>query len=157
MSVAFASDNISEVDKFIVSESLGLTDLPEFEFNNSEEIRAILNRFLKSSNLIIYLEIPTELFSAFIKEVCAEYSELLFFSYKAISEIRDLEIIKNALNERYKRYFKLATNYEKEINELKNRTIPNMMINTENTETYPLLKSDSMLSIHQLKEQINVK
>ena len=94
----------------------------------------------------------TEKFSAFIKEVCSEYSELLYFSFKAISEIRDLEIIKNALNERYKRYHSLATHYEKELNEIKNKsTVQN------NPDSYPLYKIDSFVQNNQIKEQLAVK
>jgi hypothetical protein len=50
MSIQYASDNISEVDKFIISDSVSSTDIPDFEYNNSEDIRAVLSRFLKSSN-----------------------------------------------------------------------------------------------------------
>jgi hypothetical protein len=49
MSIALAFDNISEIDKFLVSEGLPTTDLPEFDYTNSEEIKVLLNRFLKTS------------------------------------------------------------------------------------------------------------
>jgi hypothetical protein len=49
MSIAIASDNISESDKSILSEGLASADIQDFEYNSSEEIRAILSRFLKSS------------------------------------------------------------------------------------------------------------
>jgi hypothetical protein len=65
------------------------------------------------------LGFSTEKFSAFINELCNEYSEFLYFSYKSYCEIKDLEIIKNTLNERYRMYFKAATNLDKTLSESK--------------------------------------
>ena len=68
---------------------------------------------------MINLGFSTEKFSAFINELCNEYSEFLYFSHKSYCEIKDLEIIKNTLNERYRMYFKAATNLEKTLSESK--------------------------------------
>ncbi len=51
-SIAYQSDNISEIDKFdkfIISENLPVNDIPEFEYLNPDEVRSLLKRFLKSS------------------------------------------------------------------------------------------------------------
>jgi hypothetical protein len=69
-----------------------------------------------------------------------------------MSEIRDLEIIKNALNERYKRYYYLATAYENEIKEIRSK--PTVV--EESKEIYQIKSMDSMISSNQLKEQIAV-
>ena len=48
-----------------------------------------------------------------------EFSELIFYTFKSINEIRELEIVKNALNERYKRYFHKSIQLEKEIEQIR--------------------------------------
>jgi hypothetical protein len=71
-----------------------------------------------------------------------------------MTEIRDLEIIKNALNERYKKYYYLAQNYEKELNEIRNN--PMTVVGVENKEVCPLRSLESMISNNQLKEHVAV-
>ncbi len=65
------------------------------------------------------IDFSTEKLTAFIKEVCLEYSELLFFTNKCIHEIRELETVKIILNERYKRFHKLSSLLENELNDIK--------------------------------------
>ncbi len=84
----------------------------EFEYSSPEEIRNILNKFLKSN-------FSTDRLTQFIKEVCLEYSELLFYSNKSLGELRDLETLKNALNERFRKYQRLCSSLENEISLLK--------------------------------------
>lgn len=57
MSIALNSDNVSEIeryDKFLVSDSLSnKEDLIDFEYTTTEEIKNLLNKFLKSSKFRI--------------------------------------------------------------------------------------------------------
>ncbi len=49
------TSNISDIDKydkFIISENIPTNDIPDFEYISSEEIRSLLKRFLKSSNIL---------------------------------------------------------------------------------------------------------
>jgi len=84
----------------------------EFDYNSPDDIKNILNRFLKSN-------FSTEKLTNFIKEVCHEYSELLYFSNKSVNEIRELELVKNALSERYKQFHKISISLENELSNLK--------------------------------------
>ena len=67
-----------------------------------------LNKFLKSN-------FPVDKLTAFIKELCTGYSELLYSSNRSLMEIKEIEIVKNALNERYKHFEKLSSEYEKQL------------------------------------------
>lgn len=87
----------------------------EFDYSKPDDIKNILNKFLKSN-------FSTEKLTAFIKEVCQGYSELLYFANKSVAEIKELELVKNALNERYRRYHKLSTQLENELNELNKKS-----------------------------------
>ena len=86
----------------------------DFEYTSPEEIKNILNKFLKSN-------FSTDKLTNFIKEVCLEYSELLFFAHKSLNELRDLETLKNALNERFRRYQKVSSSLENELNLLRSQ------------------------------------
>jgi len=74
----------------------------------------------------------------------------LYYSYKSYCEIKDLEIIKNTLNERYRRYYKIASSYEKNQSEKNN-------INTSISEN--IMKMNSIKKengLNQLYEKISV-
>jgi len=127
MSIAISSDNqgdIDKVDKMLVQELNVQKDEIEFEYTSPEEIRSLLNRFLKSN-------FTTDKLTTFIKEVCLEYSELLFFAYKSINDIKEIEAVKNALNERYRRYHKLSNVLESELAEFKKFNTQSSMENNE--------------------------
>lgn len=62
---------------------------------------------------------PTEKLTVFIKEVCLEYSELLFFCNKLMTELKELELVKNCLNQRYRKLNKICFKQEAELKELK--------------------------------------
>jgi hypothetical protein len=62
---------------------------------------------------------PTEKLTFFIKEICLEYSELLFISNKLMEELREIDLVKNCLNERYIKLNKICFKQEAEIKELK--------------------------------------
>jgi len=62
---------------------------------------------------------PTEKLTVFIKEVCLEYSELLYFCNKLMEELREIELVKNCLNQRYRKLNKICFKQESEIKEFK--------------------------------------
>lgn len=72
----------------------------------------MLNKFLKSN-------FTTERLTSFIKEICLEYSELLFYSNQSLNEIKELKIVENALNERFRNYYKYSVHLERQLNEIK--------------------------------------
>ena len=58
---------------------------------------------------------PTDKLTAFIKEICSEYSDFFYYSTRALNEMKELEILKDALNERYLRFQKLSSQLQDEI------------------------------------------
>lgn len=76
---------------------------------------------------------PTEKLTAFIKEVCLEYSELLFYSFKIVNEIKEIELVKNCLNERFKKLNRICFMLEGELSEYKssNHNKSNNLTNTK--------------------------
>jgi len=103
---------------------------------------------------------PTEKLTAFIKEVCLEYSELLFFSYKLLNDIREIEIVKQCLNERFKRLNKICFQLESELSEYK---VPNRFVSKstaegkqENLEELKFKLSNKENDMNLLKENLDV-
>lgn len=103
---------------------------------------------------------PTEKLTAFIKEVCLEYSELLYFSFKFTNEIKEIELVKNCLNERFKKLNKICFQLEGELNEYKtpSRLLCNNSINfkPENIEELKFKISSKENEINILKANIEV-
>lgn len=167
MSIALNSDHMSEIekyDKFILSETANNhNEYYEFDYVTPDEIKTLLNKFLKSSIYIFnYLGFSTEKLTGFIKEVCLEYSELLFFANKCINEIKELEIVKNALNERYKRYYKISNALETELSELKSDLRKGkIVVNDEFNDDKSLIienksRPENNYELQRLKEHVEV-
>ena len=104
--------NLNEYDQQLINDlnnnDFGINSLYEFDFQTSDDIKMFLNKFLK-------YEFPVEKLTAFIRELCNGYSDLLFSSNIILKEVKELEFVKNALNERYKYYSELCFDYEKKM------------------------------------------
>jgi hypothetical protein len=92
--------------------------------------------------------------------MCVEYSELLYFANKSVNEIKELELVKNALNERYKRYYKTTIQMEKELDQLKRTNLKSNSMN-ESFKIYQQglesgLSSFSSNEVMKMKEMIEV-
>ncbi len=103
---------------------------------------------------------PTEKLTAFIKEVCLEYSELLYFSFKLTNEIREIDLVKNCLNERFKKLNKICFQLEGELNEYR---VPKRMLSSnslnskhENIEELKFIITYKENEIYSLKLNIEV-
>lgn len=119
----------------------------DFDYTSPEEIKNILNKFLKSN-------FSTEKLTAFIKEICVEYSELLFFSNKSLNELRDLETLKNALNERFRRYQKLSVALENEINSLKSQKVTQPKEEVVPKNNYESMYYKAMQELNMIRGQL---
>jgi hypothetical protein len=156
MSMAYGSESPTPVN-FDTKYDLSPIQNEDFDYTNPQDIRNLLNKFLKSN-------FPTEKLTAFIKEVCGEYSELLFYAHKSLNEIRELEIVKDALNERYKKYYKYSTQLQNDVNDLKklrgdltNYSDNNSNISITDTKYTKEIENkyfNSQIEINKLKEQI---
>lgn len=101
---------------------------------------------------------PTEKLTAFIKEVCLEYSELLYLSFKINNELKEVEIVKNCLNERFKKLNKICFQLEAELNEYKSpkKMLSNNNIKPENIEELKFLLTNKNNEINILKSNYEV-
>lgn len=123
---SFMSNNVNdfknylnEYEKTINNEiddnDLGIASNYEFDFASPDDILVYLHRFLKSN-------FSADKLTSFIKQLAFGYSELLFFAKKTLTEAKELNIVKNALNERFKFFQKLAKDYEKKLIIYQNNT-----------------------------------
>lgn len=114
-------NSLDSFDKFLIEEmnngDSGIASQYEFDFQTSDDIKMYLNKFLKSN-------FPVDKLTAFIKELCTGYSELLYSSNRSLMEIKEIEIVKNALNERYKHFEKLSSELENQL-KVQNLNTPN--------------------------------
>lgn len=105
------------------------------------------------------IEVSTEKLTNFIKEVCLEFSELLFFTVKSVNEIRELDLVKNALNERYKIYYNTSIQLEKEIQQLRKLSNANFadfsVLNKEKLDLKKQLDHNKSI-INSLNETVQV-
>lgn len=134
-------NSLDSFDKLLIEEmnsnDYGIMSQYEFDFQTSDDIKMYLNKFLKSN-------FPVDKLTAFIKELCSGYSELLFSSNRSLVEVKEMEIVKNALNERYKNFEKLCSEYEKKI---KLQTINNENIASTSNNVYnPINKENAFNS-----------
>lgn len=96
---------------------------------------------------------PTEKLTAFIKEICLEYSELLYFSYRLTNEIREIELVKNCLNERFKKLNKICFQLEAELNEYKG---PNKLQSNDYTYKKPENLEELKFKIINKENELNI-
>lgn len=124
----------------------------QFDFSNSDEIKGLLTSYLlgkfSSANV-----------SNFISKVLSNFSDLMFIAYNTLNEIKELDIVKNALHNKLKKLRKLNTDLEAEIEDLKrfaetNKTIKDILIKQKND--VEIRYNDCVSQIINYKEDLNV-
>jgi predicted DNA-binding protein YlxM (UPF0122 family) len=95
----------------------------------------------------------------FITELIKYFSEFLFYSHKTIQEIRELDIVKNAIHERFKKYHKISLELENEIEDLKkfsntNKEIKDILLRQK--QDVEVKYTDSLTQVSVLKDEVNV-
>ena len=154
--------NLNEYDEQLIKDlnnnDIGINSLYEFDFQTAEDIKMFLNKFLK-------YEFPVEKLTAFIRELCNGYADLLFSSNIILKEVKELEFVKNALNERYKYYSELCFDYEKKMKNnngvayieskfnKKNNNMNNDIMNENNIQKNNEIKNEND-DIDRLKKEI---
>lgn len=142
-------NSLDSFDKLLIEEmnnnDNGILSQYEFDFQTSDDIKMYLNKFLKSN-------FPVDKLTAFIKELCSGYSELLFSSNRSLVEVKEMEIVKNALNERYKNFEKLCAEYEKKI---KLQNINNENIASTSQSIYNSINKEKMTNNHNINSNQN--
>ncbi len=97
--------------------------------------------------------------TTFIHEIIKQYSEILYHANCTIDEIRELEIVKNAINERFKKYHKISMELESEMEDLKrlsqtNKEIKDILLKQK--QEVEVKYNDSLTQISLLKDEENV-
>jgi hypothetical protein len=97
--------------------------------------------------------------TGFITEIIKQYSEMLYHSNKTVYEIKELEIVKNAIHERFKKYHKISMELENEMEDLKrlshtNKEIKDILLKQK--QEVEVKYNDSLTQISYLKDEENV-
>ena len=125
----------------------------EFDFKDSEEIKTLLVEFFTT------LKKSPQKISHFISELINEYSNFIFYSQKTLMEIRELDIVKSAMHERFKKYHKICFELEGELEDLQkfartNKEIKEILMKQK--QEVEVKYTDSMTQITFLKDELNV-
>ena len=139
--------NISESDKHVLEtfqtdKSLNI----KFEYQSSNKIKDIINDFFAS-------QLPQPSYQTFIQKICETFCDLLYSSFVALNDIKNLQIIVFALYGRYMRYKLKIEDLQSEIEDLNhfadsNRQIKEMLTKTKNELEFKY--TNSIMTISQL-------
>ena len=125
----------------------------KFIYENSDKIKKLLNDFFVS-------QLPQTSYQKFVTKICETFSELLFSSFLALNDIKNLEIIMYALYCRYMKYKTKIEDLEGVIEDLNHfvetsRQIKDMMTKAKNELEFKY--TNSVMTISQLNNSINKK
>ena len=143
--------NLSDNDKHVLEtfqtdKSLNI----KFEYKNSDKIKDIINEFF-------ICQLPQPTYQKFIQKICETFCELLYSSFLALNDIKNLQIIVFALYARYMRY-KIKIEYQQTIIDDLNhfadssREIKEMLTKTKNELEFKY--TNSIMTISQLNNVI---
>ena len=122
----------------------------KFEYNGSEKIKEIINDFF-------VCQLPQPSYKKFISKICETFSDLLYASFVALKDIKNLQIIVFALYGRYMRYKLKIEELQSVIEDLhhfaeSSKQIKEML--TKNKNEFELKYTNSMMTISQLNSSI---
>ena len=125
----------------------------KFIYENSDKIKKLLNDFF-------VCQLPQTSYQKFVTKICETFSELLFSSFLALNDIKNLEIIMYALYCRYMKYKTKIEDLEGVIEDLNHfvetsRQIKDMMTKAKNELEFKY--TNSVMTISQLNNSINKK
>ena len=125
----------------------------KFIYDNADKIKQLLNEFF-------LCQLPQTSYQKFISKICEIFSELLFSSFLALNDIKNLEIIMYALYCRYMKYKTKIEDLQGVIDDLNHfaessRQIKEMMTKAKNELEFKY--TNSVMTISQLNNSINKK
>ena len=125
----------------------------KFIYENADKIKQLLNEFFVA-------QLPQTSYQKFITKICETFSELLFSSYLALNDIKNLEIIMYALYCRYMKYKAKIEDLQGVIDDLNHfaessRQIKEMLSKAKNELEFKY--TNSVMTISQLNNNINKK
>ena len=104
--------NFSDYDKNVLEALNGDETINiKFEFNNSEEIKVLINYFLNA-------KLDKQNYTKFLQYFIEEFADLFFSCFESLKELKELEILNLALNARLQRYGFLMNEMQYEIDNL---------------------------------------
>ena len=125
----------------------------KFIYENADKIKQLLNDFFVS-------QLPQNSYQKFITKICEVFSELLFSSFLALNDIKNLEIIMFALYIRYMKYKIKIEDLQSVIDELNHfiessKQIKEMITNAKNELEFKY--TNSIMTISQLNNTLSKK
>ena len=147
------NDTINEYDRYLVIEHLNKSELNiDFCYNSPQEIKNFLSQFFNG-------KFPNQTVTNFITSLIFNFSDMLFYSYLTLQEIKEIDIVKNALHERFKKYRKISNELQIEINDMQklsktNKDIKDILM--KQRQEVEVKYNDTLTHISVLKDEINV-
>ena len=125
----------------------------KFIYESADKIKQLLNEFF-------VIQLPQTSYQKFITKICETFSELLFSSYLALNDIKNLEIIMYVLYCRYMKYKAKIEDLQGVIDDLNHfaessRQIKEMLSKAKNELEFKY--TNSVMTISQLNNNINKK
>jgi hypothetical protein len=126
----------------------------DFDYASSDEIKSLLVQFFTS------LKNSPQVISNFIAELINEYADFLFYSQKTLQEIREMDLVKHSMHERFKKYHKICIELENELDDLQklsktNKEIKDILLKQK--QEVEVKYVDSVTQITHLKDELNVR
>ena len=146
--------NIFDTDRHVLQTSKTDKSLNvKFVYESPDKIKQILNDFFIS-------QLPQQTYQKFITKICETFSELLFASFLALNDIKNLEIIEYALYIRYMKYKIKIEDLQGVIDDLNHfaessRQIKEMMTKAKNELEFKY--TNSVMTVSQLSNSVNKK
>ena len=121
-----------------------------FEYNNADKIKEKINDFFEC-------QLPQPTYQKFISKICETFSDLLYASFIALNDIKNLQIIVYALYCRYMRFKLKIEDLQSVIDDLNHfaessRQIKEMLSKTKNELEFKY--TNSMMTISQLNSTV---
>jgi len=146
--------NIFDTDRHVLQTSKTDKSLNvKFIYESPDKIKQLLNDFFIS-------QLPQQSYQKFITKICETFSELLFASFLALNDIKNLEIIEYALYIRYMKNKIKIEDLQSVIDDLNHfaessRQIKEMMTKAKNELEFKY--TNSVMTISQLNNNVNKK
>ena len=146
--------NIFDTDRQVLQTSKTDKSLNvKFIYENADKIKQLLNDFFVG-------QLPQSSYQNFISKICETFSELLYSSFLALNDIKNLEIIMYCLYIRYMKYKIKIEDLQSVIDDLNHfmessRQIKEMMTKAKNELEFKY--TNSVMTISQMSNTINKK
>ena len=105
------------------------------------------------------IEVPADKLTQFVKELFSNYSKLLFYANKTLKEIMEIDIVKSAMHERFRKNHKKSMQIEAQLEDLINFSKTNKEVKeklTKQKHEIEIKYFDSLSEISNLRDKLEV-